>query len=70
MAEMFPPNADVHPMRVLFMIPKINPPTLKNADLWSAKFRDFISKCLVKETKDRYSSEDLLNVYFYFLIFY
>lgn len=38
MAEVMPPYADVHPMRVLFLIPREDPPTLKNPK-WSETFR-------------------------------
>lgn len=48
MAEVLPPNSNIHPMRVLFMIPNDPPPTLKDKDKWSPAFRDFIAKCLVK----------------------
>lgn len=45
LATGFPPHANVHPMRVLFMIPKQSPPRLGQE--FSEEFRDFISNCLV-----------------------
>jgi serine/threonine protein kinase len=62
MAEIFPPNADVHPMRVLFMIPRGPPPQLRDKAVWSPRFRDFLAKCLVKNPLDRPDSEEMLKV--------
>ena len=39
-----PPNADLHPMRVLFLIPKNNPPQLDSQ--FSKNFREFVGSCL------------------------
>ncbi|XP_047281314.1 myosin-IIIa isoform X8 [Homo sapiens] len=39
-----PPLADLHPMRALFKIPRNPPPKLRQPELWSAEFNDFISK--------------------------
>ncbi|KYQ92476.1 putative protein serine/threonine kinase [Tieghemostelium lacteum] len=61
MAEALPPNANVHPMRVIFMIPREESPTLTNNTKWSEKFRDFISKCLTKDPALRPSAKELLN---------
>ncbi|GAM21104.1 hypothetical protein SAMD00019534_042790 [Acytostelium subglobosum LB1] len=61
MAEAIPPNANVHPMRVIFMIPREDPPTLKDKDKWSPKFHDFIAKCLTKDPSQRPSSSELLK---------
>ncbi|TPX36540.1 hypothetical protein SmJEL517_g01390 [Synchytrium microbalum] len=60
MAECSPPMFDMHPMRVLFMIPKLDPPTLKDAK-WTDTFRDFLVKCLVKDPDMRPSAQELLQ---------
>ena len=61
MAERNPPNADVHPMRIVWLIPKNPPPQLYNRKAWSPIFHDFIAKCLVKDPKFRPSAAALLS---------
>ncbi|XP_075068076.1 myosin-IIIa [Mixophyes fleayi] len=56
-----PPLADLHPMRALFKIPRNPPPTLRQPELWSAEFNDFISKCLAKDFEKRPMVCDLLE---------
>ena len=48
-AEMAPPWHDMHPMRVLFKIPKSPSPTLTDPSKWSNEFHSFLSACLKKE---------------------
>ncbi|KAJ3083932.1 hypothetical protein HK102_000828 [Quaeritorhiza haematococci] len=60
MAECCPPMFDMHPMRVLFMIPKLDPPVLKDKQ-WSNTFRDFLKMCLEKDPDKRPSADQLLQ---------
>ena len=45
-----PPNSEMHPMRVLFLIPKNNPPQLTGN--YSKQFKEFIELCLNKEPEN------------------
>lgn len=54
-----PPNSDVHPMRVLFLITKNNPPQLSGN--YSKQFREFVEACLNKDPDNRPSARELLK---------
>ncbi|XP_061442672.1 myosin-IIIa isoform X2 [Rhineura floridana] len=56
-----PPLADLHPMRALFKIPRNPPPTLRQPEIWSSEFNDFISKCLTKDYEKRPTVSNLLQ---------
>ncbi|XP_037366629.1 myosin-IIIa isoform X2 [Talpa occidentalis] len=56
-----PPLADLHPMRALFKIPRNPPPKLRQPEIWSAEFNDFISRCLTKDYEKRPTVSDLLQ---------
>ncbi|PVU99018.1 hypothetical protein BB559_001073 [Furculomyces boomerangus] len=54
-----PPHAELHPMKVLFVIPKNDPPRLSSE--FSKSFQEFVSLCLQKDPKSRPTAEQLLR---------
>jgi len=61
MAEGEPPYMEYPPLRALFLITTKGIPDLKEPGKWSDDFKDFLSKCLIKEVDARPDAKTLNN---------
>jgi len=62
MATGHPPNHNVHPLKLVSLIPRHPPPSMPAG--YSPEFNDFVSHCLVKDPNARSSIKDLLRMEF------
>ena len=61
LAEGKNPYAGCTALKVMRLVCDGQPPALSSSK-WSAAFVDFVSKCLVKDVKERWSVSELMNV--------
>jgi hypothetical protein len=61
MAEGEPPYMEFPPLRALFLITTKGIPGLKQPEIWSNEFKDFVARCLEKDVQNRPTSEELLQ---------
>ena len=54
-----PPHSALHPMKVLFVVPKAAPPTLEGE--FSDQFKAFVARCVAKDARDRPPADELLR---------
>lgn len=68
LAEGVPPYSTHSTLAALRLIPKNDPPKLKDAQKWSPEFHDLLTKCLQKDPTQRPTAIELLTVSFSIII--
>jgi len=61
LAEGKPPLFDIASLRVIFLIPARDPPTVKDSSLYSPQFLDLLNACLQKDPDQRPTASELLE---------
>jgi len=61
LAEGQPPHSNIHHLRAIFVIPKSDPPVLRDQAKWSDEFHQFLKVCLNKDASKRPSATELLT---------
>ena len=64
MAMGAPPNSNVHPLKLVSLIPRAPPPTLPADRQYSNEFKEFVSMCLIKDPTQRAGIHQLLRTEF------
>jgi serine/threonine protein kinase len=61
LAEKEPPHITTPPIRTVYIIASQPAPTLKTPEKFSAEFRSFVSRCLVKSPDARATASELMS---------
>uniref|UniRef100_A0A8R1I1B1 Protein kinase domain-containing protein n=1 Tax=Caenorhabditis japonica TaxID=281687 RepID=A0A8R1I1B1_CAEJA len=61
MAQGEPPHSDVSVMRVIIKVQKSEPPTLMQPSQYTKAFSDILTKCLVKDPRNRQSAAEVFK---------